>query len=61
MWKKQLQILFILCYNLIFYQSVVGFKIPDSLKNRSGKELTESYDKVFRINNDKLSLEVPDF
>ncbi|WHF52602.1 helix-turn-helix domain-containing protein [Chryseobacterium gotjawalense] len=56
MWKKQLTILLILCYNLIFSQSVVGFKIPDSLKNTSGKELTESYDKVFRIDNVKSEL-----
>lgn len=56
MWKNQLTILLILCYNLILCQSVIDFKIPDSLKNRSGKELTEAYDKVFRIDNVKSEL-----
>ncbi|WP_373781302.1 hypothetical protein, partial [Kaistella sp.] len=56
MWKNQLTILLILCFNLILCQSVVGFKIPDSLKNRSGKELIKSYDKVFRIDNVKSEL-----
>ena len=56
MWKNQLTILLILCYNLLLCQSVIDFKIPDSLKNRSGKELTESYDKVFRIDNLKSEL-----
>ena len=56
MWKKQVVLLLIVCYNLLLCQSVVGFKIPDSLKNRSGKELTESYDKVFRIDNVKSKL-----
>ena len=56
MWKNQLTILLILCYNLILCQSVVGFKIPDSLKNRSRKELTDAYDKVFRIDNVKSEL-----
>ncbi|QBO59559.1 helix-turn-helix domain-containing protein [Chryseobacterium salivictor] len=53
MWKNQLTILLILCYNLILCQSVVGFTIPESLKNRSGKELNDAYDKVFRIDNVK--------
>ncbi len=56
MWKKQVVLLLIVCYNLLLCQSVIDFKIPDSLKNRSGKELTESYDKVFRIDNLKSEL-----
>lgn len=56
MWKKQVVLLLIVCYNLLLCKSVIDFKIPDSLKNRSGKELTESYDKVFRIDNLKSEL-----
>ena len=56
MCKNLVKILLLLNYSLIPCQSVEAFKISDSLKNRSGKELIESYEKIFQIDNVKSEL-----
>lgn len=42
--------------NLLFSQSIKSFVIPDSLKNKTYEQLQKSYDKVFRIDNDKAEI-----
>lgn len=37
-------------------QSIKGFHIPDSLKTKSFEQLKKSYDKVFRIDNNKAEV-----
>ncbi|WP_114819067.1 helix-turn-helix domain-containing protein [Chryseobacterium sp. KLBC 52] len=41
-------ILFLFCTSLYFPQSIKGFRIPDSLKNKTFEQLEKSYSKEFR-------------
>ncbi|MCC3216268.1 helix-turn-helix domain-containing protein [Chryseobacterium sp. X308] len=41
-------ILFLFCTSLFFPQSIKGFHIPDSLKNKTFEQLEKSYSKEFR-------------
>lgn len=56
MYRAFLFFLFLLWQNLYFSQSINDFHIPDSLKNKSFESLERSYDKVFRIDNNKAEL-----
>lgn len=38
---------------LCFSQSIKGFHVPDSLKNKTNEQLNKAYDRVFRIDNNK--------
>lgn len=49
-------ILILISQNLFFSQSIKNFAIPDSLKNKNLEELQKSYDKVFRIDNNKAEI-----
>lgn len=42
--------------NLFFSQSIQGFHIPDSLKEKNYNQLQKAYNKVFRINNNLAEL-----
>lgn len=56
MYKASLIFLFFLCQNLYFSQSIQGFHIPDSLKEKNYDQLQKAYSKVFRINNNLAEL-----
>ena len=56
MYKAFLIFLLFLCQNLCFSQSIKGFHIPDSLKNKSFEQLKKAYDQVFRIDNNRAEL-----
>lgn len=56
MYKNSLLFIFIACQSLYFSQSIQGFHIPDSLKEKNYQQLQKSYDKVFRINNNLAEL-----
>ncbi|WP_179469157.1 helix-turn-helix transcriptional regulator [Chryseobacterium sp. H1D6B] len=56
MHKLSLITLFFLNLNLYFSQSIKNFHIPDSLKTKSFEKLENSYNKVFRIDNNKAEL-----
>lgn len=49
-------VLILLFQNLFFSQSIKNFVVPDSLKNKNFEELRKSYDKVFRIDNNKAEI-----
>lgn len=49
-------ILLIFSFQSFFSQSINHFRIPDSLKTQNYEQLKKSYDKVFRIDNDKAEL-----
>lgn len=49
-------ILILISQNLFFSQSIKNFAVPDSLKNKNLEELQKSYDKVFRIDNNKAEI-----
>ncbi|AZA87475.1 AraC family transcriptional regulator [Chryseobacterium shandongense] len=54
--KLTLFTLFIFPFMIFFSQSIKGFHIPDSLKNKNYSQLQKAYDKVFRIDNNKAEL-----
>ncbi len=56
MYKVSLFFLFFLCQSLYFSQSIQGFNIPDSLKEKNYDQLQKAYSKVFRINNNLAEL-----
>ncbi|KIC64803.1 helix-turn-helix domain-containing protein [Chryseobacterium taiwanense] len=56
MYKISLIFLFFFLPEFILSQSIKGFHIPDSLKAKSFEQLAQSYDKVFRIDNNKAEL-----
>ncbi|WP_143883100.1 helix-turn-helix domain-containing protein [Chryseobacterium binzhouense] len=49
-------ILALLNYTLISSQSIKGFKIPDTLKNKNYEELVKAYNEVFQIDNSKAEI-----
>lgn len=49
-------IFLIFSFQSFFSQSINHFHIPDSLKTKNYEQLKKSYDKVFRIDNDKAEL-----
>lgn len=55
---QKLYLTFLLSFfqSLYFSQSMKGFHIPDSLKNKNLDQLRKCYDKVFRIDNSKAEL-----
>lgn len=54
--KLTLFTLFIFPFMICFSQSIKGFHIPDSLKNKNYTQLQKAYDKVFQIDNDKAEV-----
>ncbi|KFF11505.1 hypothetical protein IW15_14910 [Chryseobacterium soli] len=54
--KYFLLLLTFFCQIVCFSQSIKGFYIPDSLKKRNNEYLQKSYDKIYRIDNDKAEL-----
>lgn len=51
--RKIYLILLIIYPILLLSQSIKGFKIPDSLKNKSTKYIKNAYDHVFQVDNNK--------
>lgn len=49
-------IFLIFSFQSFFSQSINNFHIPDSLRTKNYEQLKKSYDKVFRIDNDKAEL-----
>lgn len=56
MHKVFVTFLIVFCQSLYFSQSIKDFHVPDSLKDKNFKQLKQSYDKVFRIDNSKAEL-----
>ncbi|MCU7617407.1 helix-turn-helix transcriptional regulator [Chryseobacterium sp. PBS4-4] len=56
MFRFSLFLIFLICQNLFFSQSIKHFHIPDSLKNKNYEQLQNAYDKVFRIDNNKAEI-----
>lgn len=56
MYRLPFFFLLFFCQGFYFSQSIKGFYIPDSLKNKSFEKIKRSYDGVFRIDNDKAEL-----
>lgn len=51
---RKIYLIFLIVYPiLLLSQSIKGFKIPDSLKNKSTKYIKKAYDHVFQVDNDK--------
>lgn len=51
--RKIYLILIIICPILFFSQSIEGFKVPDSLKNKDIKYIENLYNHVFQVDNEK--------
>ncbi len=51
--RKIYLILLIIYPILLLSQSIKGFKIPDSLKNKGTKYIKNAYDHVFQVDNEK--------
>ncbi|RMZ57927.1 AraC family transcriptional regulator [Chryseobacterium nematophagum] len=56
MQKLSFFLLLLFCQNFYFSQSIRGFHIPDSLKDKSFEKLDIAYSSVFRIDNNKSEL-----
>ncbi|MCQ9633846.1 helix-turn-helix domain-containing protein [Chryseobacterium sp. WG23] len=56
MQRKFLIYLLALCQNLYFSQNIKGFRIPDSLKNRSFEQLEKSFNKTLYSNKTKAKV-----
>jgi AraC-like DNA-binding protein len=56
MQKKIFIYLLILCQNLYFSQSIKGFRIPDSLRNKNIKQIESSFKKYLYIDNAKAEV-----
>ncbi|WP_426476089.1 helix-turn-helix domain-containing protein [Chryseobacterium sp. CBSDS_008] len=56
MQKRLFLYLLILCQNLYFSQSIKGFRIPDSLKQKSFEQLEKSFEKQLYSNTDKAEI-----
>ncbi|KFF11510.1 hypothetical protein IW15_14950 [Chryseobacterium soli] len=54
--NKTYFIFFLFFYCIYSSQSIKGFRISDSLKDKKINELNQAYDKIFRIDNDKAEL-----
>jgi len=54
--KLTLFTLFIFPFMICFSQSIKGFHIPDSLKNKNYSQLQKAYEKIFQIDNDKAEV-----
>ncbi|MGE8554388.1 MAG: helix-turn-helix domain-containing protein [Chryseobacterium jejuense] len=56
MQKKIFIYLLILCQSLYFSQSIRGFRIPDSLRNKSITQIENSFEKTLYINKGKAEI-----
>lgn len=61
MQKKFFFYMLIFCQNLNFSQSIKGFRIPDSLKQKSFGQLEKSFEKQLYNNTDKADVVYIDF
>ncbi len=51
--KKIYLVLVVILPIVLFSQSIKGFKIPDSLRNKDFQYIENAYNKVFQVDNDK--------
>ncbi|RNA61513.1 helix-turn-helix domain-containing protein [Chryseobacterium nematophagum] len=56
MLKKAFLLLLVLCQNLYFSQSIKGFRIPDSLNNKSFEQLEKAYKNIFPVDKAKAEI-----